>query len=370
MFHRSYSIVALLVLLLSSFVFGEVLELTDKTFDDVVLKSGKTTFVKFYATWCSHCKRMQPAFEELSDSFAKNSGIQVAQIDADTYSKIGKRYDIDGFPTMKLFTAKDPKNPVEYSGGRDFTSMSNFVASHSGVKPPKAETKITLLDDHTFDDAVAKSDVFVVLTASWCTHCKNLHPAWEKLAKVFEADKDRIVIAEVTTTESPSDELKRRYDVKGFPTILYFHKGDTTKPIEYEGGRTFAELVGFVNIKTDLFRDQNGQLTSKAAIVPEVSDLASSLLSASESERQSIVDAIAKELVTARRVDPWVKNYYVKVITKIANGEADFISRESSRLSKILAQSGNIAQSKLDTMQKRLNILSTFLPEKIVHQDL
>ena len=42
--------------------------LTDSTFD-LVVKSTKTTFVKFYAPWCGHCKRLAPDWAKLAKEF-------------------------------------------------------------------------------------------------------------------------------------------------------------------------------------------------------------------------------------------------------------------------------------------------------------
>ena len=41
----------------------------DATLDYDMIKSRPAAFVKFFAPWCSHCSHMQPAFEELADSF-------------------------------------------------------------------------------------------------------------------------------------------------------------------------------------------------------------------------------------------------------------------------------------------------------------
>ncbi len=43
-------------------------------------------------------------------------------------------------------------------------------------------------------------------------------------------------------------ELGGRFSVQGFPTLKYFAKGgDATKPADYNGGRTAADIVDFVS---------------------------------------------------------------------------------------------------------------------------
>ena len=37
-------------------------------------------FVKFYAPWCGHCKRLEPTWKELAKNFISNSRIAVARV--------------------------------------------------------------------------------------------------------------------------------------------------------------------------------------------------------------------------------------------------------------------------------------------------
>lgn len=149
-----------------------VVDLIPKNFDNVVLKSGKPALVEFFAPWCGHCRNLAPVYEELAQAFAHaEDKVTVAKVDADENRDLGKRFGIQGFPTLKWFDGKSDK-PVEYSGGRDLESLSAFITEKTGVKPrgPKKEpSQVEMLTDSTFKTTIGgEKDVLVAFTAPWC----------------------------------------------------------------------------------------------------------------------------------------------------------------------------------------------------------
>lgn len=159
-----------------------VLDLIPSNFDDVVLKSGKPTLVEFFAPWCGHCKNLAPVYEDLAQNFefAKDK-VQIAKVDADAEKSLGKRFGVQGFPTLKFFDGKSDK-PSDYSGGRDLESLSAFITDKTGVKPRKkaaAQSDVVMLTDSTFDKEIGSDkNVLVAFTAPWCGRMFTLayHP--------------------------------------------------------------------------------------------------------------------------------------------------------------------------------------------------
>ena len=64
---------------------------------------------------------------------------------------------------------------------------------------------------------------------------------WNKLADSY-GDSGNIVIASVDITRNP--DIGRALEIKGFPTLKLFSKGDT---YDYKGRRTFDSLKKFVD---------------------------------------------------------------------------------------------------------------------------
>lgn len=96
-----------------------------------------------------------------------------------------------------------------------------------------------------FDTVIDGSKAALVeFYAPWCGHCKNLAPEWAIAGDTF-TESDGIIIAAVDATQA--NDIASRYDVKGYPTIKYFPKGDVGAPQDYTGGRTADSIVQWVN---------------------------------------------------------------------------------------------------------------------------
>ena len=77
------------------------LEITDATFDEVVLKSDKPVLVDFWAAWCGPCRMVGPIMEELSKDF--DGKAVVGKIDVDANQEFAAKYGVRNIPTVLLF---------------------------------------------------------------------------------------------------------------------------------------------------------------------------------------------------------------------------------------------------------------------------
>lgn len=178
------------MVLLKSFIFAglaatvtaksAVLDLIPDNFDKIVLKSGKPALVEFFAPWCGHCKTLAPVYEELATSFeSQSSKLSIAKVDADAEKSLGKRFGVQGFPTLKWFDGISDK-PEDYNGGRDLESLTKFITEKTGVKPKRkaaVPSAVEMLNDKTFKDQIGgEKDVLVAFTAPWCGRMRPFQP--------------------------------------------------------------------------------------------------------------------------------------------------------------------------------------------------
>jgi len=77
------------------------IEVTDTTFEDVVLKATLPTVVDFWAVWCGPCKMIAPVLEEIAKDYAGK--LQVAKLDVDNNNESAIKYGVMSIPTLILF---------------------------------------------------------------------------------------------------------------------------------------------------------------------------------------------------------------------------------------------------------------------------
>lgn len=112
-----------------------VMKLVAYTHDEVVQDTDKDVFVMYHATWCGHCKRLAPTFEEFAALYKNDENasqkVVIANIEA-TQNDVD--VDIQGFPTLILYPAGDKEHPVTFESSRDLESLAAFVKEHGTHK--------------------------------------------------------------------------------------------------------------------------------------------------------------------------------------------------------------------------------------------
>lgn len=103
---------------------------------------------------------------------------------------------------------------------------------------------VLVLSSANFSKHIKESKhTLVEFYAPWCGHCKKLEPEYEKAANTL---KDRgVPLAKVDATEEK--DLSSKYNVKGFPTMIWFEDGQEAT---YDGGRTTDTIIEWVTSMT------------------------------------------------------------------------------------------------------------------------
>ncbi|XP_018423221.1 PREDICTED: protein disulfide-isomerase A2 [Nanorana parkeri] len=124
--------------------------LVGTNFDEVAYDETKNVFVEFYAPWCTHCKELEPIWEELGEKYKDHPNVIIAKMDATANEIDGMR--VRGFPNLRFFPAGPGRKMIEYTKNRTVELFTKFIDS-GGVLPVDEEEQLleNLKDDQRGD---------------------------------------------------------------------------------------------------------------------------------------------------------------------------------------------------------------------------
>lgn len=111
---------------------GDVQIVVGKTFDKLVKDAKKDVLLEVYAPWCGHCKALEPTYKKLAKRFAKIDSVVIAKMDGTANEH--KDVEIQGFPTLLFFPAKDGAEAISFdSGDRTLKTLTKFIKEHAVI---------------------------------------------------------------------------------------------------------------------------------------------------------------------------------------------------------------------------------------------
>ena len=79
----------------------DVIEVTDATFEQEVLKASLPVLVDFWATWCGPCRTVGPVVEAVAQQFKDR--LKVAKVNVDDNVNVPSQYGIRSIPSLLFF---------------------------------------------------------------------------------------------------------------------------------------------------------------------------------------------------------------------------------------------------------------------------
>ena len=139
---------------------AKVVEITESTFDDLVLQSDDLWLVEFFAPWCGHCKSLAPHWEKAAGELG---GIaKLGAVDATVYQQLASKYGVKGYPTIKVFKPGKKQAPEDYPGGRTSSDIVLYVKNLAETVVPPKPKPITQLTTATVWDTTCATDTCLV----------------------------------------------------------------------------------------------------------------------------------------------------------------------------------------------------------------
>lgn len=80
--------------------------LTEKNFEQEVLKSEKPVLIDFWASWCGPCRMLSPLVDELAE---EHSEFKFCKVNVDEEENLAKNFGIISIPTLIVFKNGEQK---------------------------------------------------------------------------------------------------------------------------------------------------------------------------------------------------------------------------------------------------------------------
>jgi len=82
-------------------VSGDIIHVSDSTFEEQVLKSDNPVLVDYWAEWCGPCKMIAPILDEVAKDYGGK--LTIAKLNIDENPETPPKFGIRGIPTLMLF---------------------------------------------------------------------------------------------------------------------------------------------------------------------------------------------------------------------------------------------------------------------------
>ncbi len=107
---------------------NNTVNVTESTFDEEVLQSGKPVLVDFWADWCGPCKMIAPVLEEIAEEH--QNSLKIAKVNVDENPNLANQFGISAIPTMVLFEGgKVAHKIVGFSGKEALLSKLGLTSN-------------------------------------------------------------------------------------------------------------------------------------------------------------------------------------------------------------------------------------------------
>ena len=107
---------------------------TTTEFEDL-LATRPLVIARFQTSWSVACEDFEPTWKQVAEEVSMTpSPIALATIDAEELRELTDKYDVIGYPTVKIFYNG---GVMSYEGQHNFTAMMKLITNLASYRPPQ-----------------------------------------------------------------------------------------------------------------------------------------------------------------------------------------------------------------------------------------
>ena len=76
----------------------EAIVITKENFEEQVLRAEKPVLVDFWAPWCTYCRRIAPAVDQVAGQYGEQ--MVVGKVNVDEQPELASRFGVVSIPTL------------------------------------------------------------------------------------------------------------------------------------------------------------------------------------------------------------------------------------------------------------------------------
>jgi len=166
---------------------SKVVEVTDQTFEEEVLKSDLPTEVDFWAPWCAPCLMVAPIYDQLSEEY---DNFKFCKINVDENVAVATRYQVMSIPMQMFFV--DGEKVDELLGAVPEQLIRSKVEGVLQRFPTDERGRLK------------------VILSSWVEHNKQDSQKFRRLTEKVEDMRNQAVYNSILRAASQMEEANKR----------------------------------------------------------------------------------------------------------------------------------------------------------------
>jgi thioredoxin 1 len=105
---------------------SDVAEVTDATFEQLVVQSPKPVLVDYWADWCAPCRQLSPIVDELARQYGDK--VTFLKLDTNANPDTPVKYGVLGLPTLQVWSGGQLVNSM--TGGKSKAALIKALAEY------------------------------------------------------------------------------------------------------------------------------------------------------------------------------------------------------------------------------------------------
>ncbi|PZC76327.1 hypothetical protein B5X24_HaOG204774 [Helicoverpa armigera] len=228
----------------------------------------KTNVLMLFVNNQKDSQTVTDVFKDTADAMKGQATLAIIDCNNSDGKKLCKKLKIGSDKSYYLKHYKDGEFHKDYDRNESVNSLSNFLRDPTGDLPwdedPTATDIFHLQDGEALNKFLKKGagaykKSMIMFYAPWCGYCKTLKPEYVQAAADLKGES---LLAAIDVAKPGNSKIRQLYNITGFPTLLYYEKGQYKLP--YNGENKRQAIVDFMRDPTTAMQQKKKEVVDES----------------------------------------------------------------------------------------------------------